>query len=227
MLGDRVPILASESDVAADKTIAEVQVLLPPPAVNDSWAQPGGSPSKSNGPARAGREPVAGVDRPDRRRLAAPAARRLRRWSPMADSMRWMSTALFMPLPPTPARRSGRTASSRPTATRAARFGGGVSFDDGKVYATDGLGDVVALNATTGAELWRAKPGAPAARCADGRERQCLCRSARTTSCSPCPRPTDRSPGHNRDRWKPRACSALPLPRRARERSSPAFRRAS
>ncbi|MEO9131378.1 MAG: PQQ-binding-like beta-propeller repeat protein, partial [Sphingomonas sp.] len=33
--------------------------------------------------------------------------------------------------------------------------------DDGKVYAADGLGDVVALNAKTGAELWRAKPGGP------------------------------------------------------------------
>ena len=49
VLGDRVPILASESDVLADKTIAEIQVLLPPPTVNDSWAQPGGSASKSNG----------------------------------------------------------------------------------------------------------------------------------------------------------------------------------
>jgi outer membrane protein assembly factor BamB len=44
---------------------------------------------------------------------------------------------------------------------RSARFGGGVSYDAGAVYATDGLGDVVALNATTGAEQWRTKPGGP------------------------------------------------------------------
>ncbi|PNB52887.1 pyrrolo-quinoline quinone, partial [Pseudomonas sp. GW531-E2] len=45
--------------------------------------------------------------------------------------------------------------------TRGARFGGGVSFDDGKVFATDGLGDVVALEAASGKILWRVKPGAP------------------------------------------------------------------
>ena len=36
-----------------------------------------------------------------------------------------------------------------------------MSYDSGRVYATDGLGDVVALDAKTGAEAWRAKPGGP------------------------------------------------------------------
>ena len=44
---------------------------------------------------------------------------------------------------------------------RSARFGGGVSYDDGKVFATDGLGEVVALNAADGKEVWRGKPGGP------------------------------------------------------------------
>jgi outer membrane protein assembly factor BamB len=44
---------------------------------------------------------------------------------------------------------------------RGSRFGGGVSYDDGKVYATDGLGDVVAFNAADGKEIWRTKPGGP------------------------------------------------------------------
>jgi outer membrane protein assembly factor BamB len=42
-----------------------------------------------------------------------------------------------------------------------ARFGGGVSYEDGKLYATDGIGDVVALNASDGSVLWRARPGGP------------------------------------------------------------------
>src|SRR5690606_25871389 len=38
---------------------------------------------------------------------------------------------------------------------RNATFGGGVSFADGRVYATNGAGDVVALDAQTGSEIWR------------------------------------------------------------------------
>ena len=41
------------------------------------------------------------------------------------------------------------------------RFGGGASYDEGRVYATDGVGDVVALQAADGKQLWRAKPGGP------------------------------------------------------------------
>ena len=42
-----------------------------------------------------------------------------------------------------------------------ARFGGGVSYFDGKLFATSGLGDVVALNAADGSQVWKAKPGGP------------------------------------------------------------------
>jgi len=48
-VGDRVSILTSENGVETDATIADVQVLLPAPAVNDAWAQPGGNPAKSMG----------------------------------------------------------------------------------------------------------------------------------------------------------------------------------
>ena len=44
---------------------------------------------------------------------------------------------------------------------RQSRFGGGASFDDGKVYVTDGLGDVAAYAAADGKPLWRVRPGGP------------------------------------------------------------------
>jgi outer membrane protein assembly factor BamB len=40
-------------------------------------------------------------------------------------------------------------------------FGGGVSFDGGRIYATSGLGDVEAIDAATGALVWRSRPGGP------------------------------------------------------------------
>ena len=43
----------------------------------------------------------------------------------------------------------------------AAVFGGGASFDDGKVFITTGLGEVAALDAATGKQLWKVKPAGP------------------------------------------------------------------
>ncbi len=45
--------------------------------------------------------------------------------------------------------------------TRLARFGGGASYDSGTVFASDGLGDVIAASAADGKVLWRAKPSGP------------------------------------------------------------------
>jgi outer membrane protein assembly factor BamB len=44
---------------------------------------------------------------------------------------------------------------------RNSTFGGGASYLEGKVYADNGAGDVFALDAQTGAELWRVKPAGP------------------------------------------------------------------
>jgi outer membrane protein assembly factor BamB len=40
-------------------------------------------------------------------------------------------------------------------------FGGGVSYDNNRVYATSGIGDVAAYDAATGTEIWRVRPGGP------------------------------------------------------------------
>ena len=160
-LGDRVPILMSESEVTADKSLSDVQVLLPPPAPNDSWAQPGGSASKSTGQLALGgslsRAWSAQIDGgSNRQRLAAaPVIADGKLFAMDVDAtVHAFGSANGSKLWST-------TIAKTDKKTRGARFGGGVSYDDGKVYATDGIGDVVALNAATGAEVWRAKPGGP------------------------------------------------------------------
>jgi outer membrane protein assembly factor BamB len=40
-------------------------------------------------------------------------------------------------------------------------FGGGVSYDNGRVYATNGVGDAGAFNAATGEQIWLVRPGGP------------------------------------------------------------------
>ena len=160
-LGDRVPILMSESEVTADKSLSDVQVLLPPPAPNDSWAQPGGSASKSMGQLALGgslsRAWSAQIDGgSNRQRLAA---------APVIADGKLFAMDVDATVHAFGAANGNKlwstTIAKTDKKTRGARFGGGVSYDDGKVYATDGIGDVVALNAANGAELWRAKPGGP------------------------------------------------------------------
>ncbi len=44
---------------------------------------------------------------------------------------------------------------------KASLFGGGVSYNAGKVYATNGVGDTAAFDAGTGSQLWKVHLGGP------------------------------------------------------------------
>ncbi|HEX8554345.1 MAG TPA: pyrrolo-quinoline quinone, partial [Sphingomonas sp.] len=57
-VGNRVSILAGENDIVIDKSIADVQVVVPAPEVNTNWAQPGGSASKAIGQLALGETPT-------------------------------------------------------------------------------------------------------------------------------------------------------------------------
>ncbi|WP_277968240.1 PQQ-binding-like beta-propeller repeat protein [Sphingomonas echinoides] len=161
VLGNRIAILQGENDVIADKTIAEVQILVPPATTNDSWAQPGGSASKSLGQLTLGtslnRAWSVTIDGgSNRQRLgAAPVIAGGKLYAIDVNAMVHAYSAS------TGASVWEANIATADKKARSARFGGGVSVDEGKVFATDGLGDVVALDAGTGKELWRAKPGAP------------------------------------------------------------------
>jgi outer membrane protein assembly factor BamB len=159
-VGQRVPILVSENAAAVDPTIAEVQVLLPAAAPNDSWPQPGGDAEKSMGhlaiamtPTRQWSVSIDGGN--NRARLgAAPVVAEGKVFVVDVDATVHAFAA--------DTGASAWTASlSKDEENRRARFGGGVSYDGGQLFATDGLGDVVALSAADGKEVWRAKPGGP------------------------------------------------------------------
>ncbi|PAX08249.1 PQQ-binding-like beta-propeller repeat protein [Sphingomonas lenta] len=159
-VGDRVPILVSENDVEADPALAGVAVTLPPAQTNDAWAQPGGNAEKAIGhvalaasPSRAWTVQIDGGS--NRQRLAAPPV--------IAEGKLFVVdvTATVHAFDANTGQRLWSVSAAEGDANRAARFGGGASYDSGRVYATDGLGDVVALNAADGAVVWRAKPGGP------------------------------------------------------------------
>jgi outer membrane protein assembly factor BamB len=160
VLGERVPILMSENDITSDKSLANVDVLVPEAAANEEWAQPGGSASKSMGhlalsatPTRAWSKEVAKTSKKER--LAA---------TPVISGGKLLvmdTDGVVHAM----AADSGNDLWSAPTVkaegNKTARFGGGVSVAGDHAYATNGLGDVVAFNVADGTEIWRKRPGGP------------------------------------------------------------------
>jgi outer membrane protein assembly factor BamB len=160
VLGERVPILMSESDIVADKSLAGVEVLLPEAAANEAWAQPGGNAAKSMGHLALG----GSVSRVWSRQVAETSKRERLAASPVVAGNRLyvIDTAGAVRALAADTGAVVWTASTvKDDGNKAARFGGGVSVDGERLYATNGLGDVVALNAADGSEVWRKRPGGP------------------------------------------------------------------
>jgi len=160
-VGNRTPILSRiETGAAVDPALAGVTVVLPPAQVNPEWAQVGGSASKSYGhlalpenPSKVWTARIAGSS--DRERLgAAPVIGgdmlfavgsdgTIHAFNRQSGARVWRSDAEM-------------SDDMRPSA-----FGGGVSYDNGRLYATNGAGDAKALDAATGEILWQVKPAGP------------------------------------------------------------------
>lgn len=160
VLGQRVPILAGESGITADKTLAEVQVVLPMATVNPGWTQPGGSPSKVMGHLALGQTPV----RAWSAKIAGTTGRvRLAAAPVVADGKLFAvdTEAVVHAFDANSGNKLWSLATSTDKENRRAAFGGGVSVEGGRVFATNGLGDVVAIDAAAGTEVWRKKPGGP------------------------------------------------------------------
>ncbi len=161
-VGNRTPILSRiESGAEVDPALAAISVVLPPARANAEWAQTGGSASKSYGhlalaenPTKVWTARVAGSS--DRVRLAS---------APVVGSGKLFAVGTDGVIvafdKATGARLWTRGEDDMTKDQAPSAFGGGVSFEAGKVYATNGIGDVKALNAETGEVIWKVKPAGP------------------------------------------------------------------
>ena len=174
VLGNRIPVLVSEASVEVEPSIAEVQVLLPAATENEAWSQPGGSPSKSLGnlalaaaPSEAWSARInAGTNRG--RLAASPVVAggrlyvvdtraKLRAFDAKTGALIWETiVGDAKDVEGGPSFWSGEMKGNSGVV-----FGGGVSVDGDMLYATNGLGDVVAFTAADGKMVWKKRPGSP------------------------------------------------------------------
>jgi len=160
-VGTRIPVLATNADIQVDPLLADTAVTIPAPTANTDWAQPGGNPSKSIGHVALGATPTQawsvgiGAGNSNRTRLVAEPVvadgrvytidtmAHVRAFNIETGAMIWDHQVRGEHSP------------------NDALFGGGVSYDNGRIYATNGAGDAAALDAATGNQVWMVKPGGP------------------------------------------------------------------
>ena len=169
MLGQRVPILVGETGAEVDPALASMEVQLPAPAANEEWSQPAGNAAHAMGhlalsatPTRAWEAKIQGGT--NRMHLAAAPVvaggrvyvmdteAHVHAFDAQTGRKLW---DVFAGDATDQDRGKGAKKNSR------ALFGGGVSVEGDKLFATNGLGDVVALNAADGSIVWRKRPGGP------------------------------------------------------------------
>jgi outer membrane protein assembly factor BamB len=160
-IGQRIANLGTEASIEVDPALAGVPDTIPGAVTNADWAQPGGNAAHSMthltlGSALALRwRSDIGTGSSDKARLAAPPVVGggkvftmdtqgiVRAFNPETGATLWQTQV------------KGEDASAQTL------FGGGVSYDNGRVYATNGAGFAAALDATNGSRIWMVRPGGP------------------------------------------------------------------
>lgn len=160
-VGERIPVLTGEAGIEVDPSLATLPVVLPPVAANADWTHPGGNPAKSMGHVALGDTlsvawtAGAGEGSGLRARLAE---------APVVGGGRIYTIdtrAVVRAISPENGGTLWQTQVRGEGATSQTLFGGGVAFDNGRVYATNGSGYAFALDAASGAIVWQVRPGGP------------------------------------------------------------------
>ena len=161
VLGERVAVLVSETDVKTDPETTALPMTLPEAVANSEWAQSGGSPAKSMGHLALGTslgqafDVSIGYGSSLTARLAAP---------PVVGGGRVYTIDTNATVRSFDAQSGGRYWESQfgfEKGNSASLFGGGVAYDNGRIYATNGLGFVAALDVRNGGVIWQVRPGGP------------------------------------------------------------------
>jgi outer membrane protein assembly factor BamB len=160
--GRRIALTERDQTATADTVTGSTTtpVLLPPVRANDAWSQPGGEPTNAPGHLALGTtlKQVWSADAGDGssskgRLTASPVVADGRIYTLDADgqvtaftsggSVAWRQKLI----PETGAKGNG--------------FGGGLAYDNGRLYGVSGYGIVAAMDPASGKKLWEKSIGAP------------------------------------------------------------------
>ena len=157
--GERVSVMLLERELAADPSLADLPIELPPPRRNDAWPQSGGVPTHAMHHLAAGdqlslawRAGIGAGSPGEGQLLARPVVAEGRVFTMDADGM---------------IRAFGADGGSllwqfeQDDDHADGLIGGGLAYADGSLFATLSSGDVIGLDAASGTELWRQSLGVP------------------------------------------------------------------
>ena len=161
VVGERVSVLTSDTEVAVDPATAALPMTLPEPVANVEWAQSGGNAAKSMGHLALGQAlgnaftvSIGRGNTLSRRLAASPVVSGGRIYTIDTESVvRAFDAATGASV--------WQTQFGADPGNAASLFGGGVAFSGGRIYATNGLGHAAALDATNGGIVWQVRPGGP------------------------------------------------------------------
>jgi outer membrane protein assembly factor BamB len=171
--GERISVMSLDQSLQPDPTLKDTPVVLPAPYRNDAWAEPGGFATnapyhlEASGPLRQLWIQEAGKGSDNDSRLTAPpvvagglvfvldAQARVYAFDSKTGAPRWHVELAPKGQESIVNEYSLGMFGSNHSIDPSKGFGGGVAFEDGKLFATTGFGDVFALNAANGRRLWK------------------------------------------------------------------------
>lgn len=171
--GKRVPIMEATGSVASNLAPADKPIALPAAQANDTWAQPGGTPSNVPGNVAFGATPKqiwsadagTGSNKSgkvtaspivyDGRVYTLDAAARVSAFAISGGSAVWRTSMV-----PESESKAGSFWTLGANNTSGG-YGGGLAADNGRLYVATGYGTLSALDPKTGKVLWTKNLGAP------------------------------------------------------------------
>ncbi len=175
--GDRISVLSFDTQVQADPRLKDAEIPVLPAFRNASWANPGGFPTHASYhleldglgeafriDAVAGNSGTTQIKAPpivaDSKVFALGADLQLAAFDAKTGSTIWTQSLLAEYTEPnfSLTRFFGR---DEKAADIRDGFGGGIAYGRGRVIATTGFGEVIALNGETGEILWRVQNTVP------------------------------------------------------------------
>lgn len=161
VLGQRIPVLTSETDIETDPATQALPFSLPPAQENSGWTESGGNSSNSMGNLALGTalQPAFTVQAGRGSSLTARLAA-----APIVANGRVYTIDTLGAVRAFDARTGAPIWASQTPDVKGdevALYGGGIAYDNGRIFATNGLGFVSALSEQNGGIIWKVRPGGP------------------------------------------------------------------